>query len=620
MGKSYAQYGSPNARGSTRSTQQPRNEMSMLRRVWVKRKGGNPTTIMIGPEEIIDDLKSAICVKFPNSVGKLYDPADIQVLSRMHPQEKLQSRRVKQTKLAIGRIKADLADESQPKLSLSNLHQHFYVALEPDQVIWEILDDQFSGAMSMSDAFLIDAEAKVAPDISSDNDRSLHREDFDHSSSSTHDRPQSPTHPWLSLNRLSPLSTNNHSFHLKPHQPIPMRQNSFGKYRSVSPSFQGSQSPPLQFPNQHKRSLSNPPQSPVPSFNQQSRNGNPQAVLLLPKNFSLGEQNAIKRFPVDSNSVEKGYSELAPKMDNGSNVSNIGSETNTPSNSSYGKAQDGQSIPRSLPERQSYSTILKDSEGSQSVNMNSGSSTTRSSQDLAKKDSGDSSAKMSTKANSNSKETTINTSTFEKVLPLISVLVVEDNSINQAILGAFLRKHKIHYEIAKNGQEAVDKWRKGGFHLVLMDIQLPVKSGIEATKEIRHLEKVNKIGVFAQHELGGSNYSGHLQLKEDEKLNLNIFRSPVIIVALTASSNSSVDKKNALTAGCNDFLTKPVNLVWLQNKITEWGCMQALIDFDAWRVKGSPQSTTSKSKANGEGKSRSNVNPNKGEAILHQGA
>ena len=43
---------------------------------------------------------------------------------------------------------------------------------------------------------------------------------------------------------------------------------------------------------------------------------------------------------------------------------------------------------------------------------------------------------------------------------------------------------------------------KGGFHLVLMDIQLPVKSGIEATKEIRHLEKLNRIGVFHENEIG----------------------------------------------------------------------------------------------------------------------
>lgn len=123
---------------------------------------------------------------------------------------------------------------------------------------------------------------------------------------------------------------------------------------------------------------------------------------------------------------------------------------------------------------------------------------------------------------------------------------------------------------------------KGGFHLVLMDIQLPVKSGIEATKEIRHLEKLNKIGVFDDTELSRLALN---ELQPDDKLDTNTFRSPVIIVALTASSNSSVDRKNALTAGCNDYLTKPVNLVWLQNKITEWGCMQALIDFEGWKGK-----------------------------------
>lgn len=53
-------------------------------------------------------------------------------------------------------------------------------------------------------------------------------------------------------------------------------------------------------------------------------------------------------------------------------------------------------------------------------------------------------------------------------------------------------------------------------------------------------------------------------------------------MALTASTMKQ-DKQQALAAGCNDYLTKPVNLDWLLNKITEWGCMQALIDFDGWK-------------------------------------
>jgi osomolarity two-component system, response regulator SSK1 len=101
-----------------------------------------------------------------------------------------------------------------------------------------------------------------------------------------------------------------------------------------------------------------------------------------------------------------------------------------------------------------------------------------------------------------------------------------------------------------------------------MDIQLPVMSGIEATKEIRRLERVNHIGVF-------SSAPTEHPSPEDELGSLH-FPSPVIIVALTASSRDS-DRNEALAAGCNDFLTKPVGAPWLERKAIEWGCMQALI-------------------------------------------
>ncbi|KAF1840079.1 uncharacterized protein K460DRAFT_359809 [Cucurbitaria berberidis CBS 394.84] len=174
-------------------------------------------------------------------------------------------------------------------------------------------------------------------------------------------------------------------------------------------------------------------------------------------------------------------------------------------------------------------------------------------------------------------------------VPPINVLIVEDNIINLRVLGAFMQRLKVRWQRAMNGKEAVTKWKAGGFHLVLMDIQLPVMNGLEATKEIRRLERVNSIGVFSS----GSNEAPNQRLGQEGKAqdeliegdrlgDKGLFKSPVIIVALTASSLQS-DRHEALAAGCNDFLTKPVNFVWLERKVKEWGCMQALIDFDGWR-------------------------------------
>lgn len=174
-------------------------------------------------------------------------------------------------------------------------------------------------------------------------------------------------------------------------------------------------------------------------------------------------------------------------------------------------------------------------------------------------------------------------------VPPINVLIVEDNIINLRILEGLMKRLKVRWQTAMNGQIAVDKWRQGGFHLVLMDIQMPVMNGLQATKEIRRLERVNGIGVFSSSNAtspaengNGSEEKPHDPADDKITTNNTSFKSPIIIVALTASSLQS-DRHEALAAGCNDFLTKPVNFVWLERKVKEWGCMQALIDFDGWR-------------------------------------
>jgi osomolarity two-component system, response regulator SSK1 len=150
---------------------------------------------------------------------------------------------------------------------------------------------------------------------------------------------------------------------------------------------------------------------------------------------------------------------------------------------------------------------------------------------------------------------------IEGTVPPINVLIVEDNIINQKLLEAFMKRLSVRWQCAANGEVAVKKWRQGGFHLVLMDIQLPVMNGLDATKEIRRLERLNGIGVFSKTASGRSSATSPSQpaessLEEKDTLqDLSLFKSPVIIVALTASSLQS-DRHEALAAGCNDFLTK----------------------------------------------------------------
>lgn len=708
------------------------NNIFTTRRIWIKRVGGTPTTLLVHQNDIIDDVKQAVIAKFPNSLARMYDPADIMIKMDLQARQPLNLQHsnnnpgpaVKQQSIATKSLQSPALTKPevhQPvpisqgkKPSISNpsnrlllispdtasrspasplgithtipaqvnqnqVNSYSLINLEPDQNVWQLLDLYYSQGMTLQEALIVDTpEFPELVHELAQNQAAVHGLARTFSSNRLNQQQQQYNPYQQQHQQYNPyLQQQQQQYNSYQHQP-PIIENSGtpnsyngGQYYQPKPQYSyqnnpdfGQQNSPnyaaqdrstspfnvnrVRSPNRavqlHRRSFSNPPQSPVGNSSHnlpKGNNSNGQAILLLPKNFSLASTNHkqgggsndpvssvyeneaknSKRLSLDEGFVRKnrveGQDHGNIKSASGSNLTNIGIGINSPPDPS------GHPLPTSkssevIANDDSNSTLTSKNIGSLSispspppnVNQQLNSPTREDDSSMHASNSVDSilskrEKKPPTKppTNKDSKNeihrkpemsTVKPKTTTDKVLPSISVLVVEDNAINQAILGAFLRKHKIHYQIAKNGQDAIDKWRKGGFHLVLMDIQLPVKSGIEATKEIRYLEKINRIGVFAQNELASDKFKAPSELKEDQKLDLNVFRSPVIIVALTASSNSSVDRKNALTAGCNDYLTKPVNLVWLQNKITEWGCMQALIDFDGWRIKGSNNSNTTR--------------------------
>lgn len=105
------------------------------------------------------------------------------------------------------------------------------------------------------------------------------------------------------------------------------------------------------------------------------------------------------------------------------------------------------------------------------------------------------------------------------------ILIAEDVESNFLLLNALLGK-KYHLLHAYNGQEAVDLFNESNPDLILMDVKMPIMDGIEATKIIR--------GISAQ----------------------------IPIIALTAFAFDQ-DRTRVLEAGCNDFLTKPLDMVLL---------------------------------------------------------
>jgi CheY-like chemotaxis protein len=102
-------------------------------------------------------------------------------------------------------------------------------------------------------------------------------------------------------------------------------------------------------------------------------------------------------------------------------------------------------------------------------------------------------------------------------------LLVEDNLFNQQVAVEMLRDAGAGVSIAKNGQEAIDLLLKRHFDCVLMDVQMPVMDGLEATRKIR----------------------------------ANSAMAGTYIIAMTANARGE-DKSQCFAAGMNDFISKPV--------------------------------------------------------------
>lgn len=137
------------------------------------------------------------------------------------------------------------------------------------------------------------------------------------------------------------------------------------------------------------------------------------------------------------------------------------------------------------------------------------------------------------------KSESVATATHVAYGPVLSVLLVEDNDINQAVAGRMLAKQGCSVTIANNGREAVEMTATQDFDLVFMDIQMPELDGYQATAQIRERERMQRD------------------------------RPRSIIVAMTANAMEG-DEEKCLDAGMDDYIAKPLSMDRLSKVLTRW--------------------------------------------------
>ncbi len=118
------------------------------------------------------------------------------------------------------------------------------------------------------------------------------------------------------------------------------------------------------------------------------------------------------------------------------------------------------------------------------------------------------------------------------------ILVVDDNETNQVVARGLLEKYVRHVEVASHGQEALIKLQHRSFDLILMDCQMPVMDGLEATSRIR-------------------------QMQESPE------KSSVPIIALSANAMKG-EAERCRDAGMDDYLTKPLEPKAIEECLLRW--------------------------------------------------
>ncbi len=119
----------------------------------------------------------------------------------------------------------------------------------------------------------------------------------------------------------------------------------------------------------------------------------------------------------------------------------------------------------------------------------------------------------------------------------VNILLVEDNVINQRVAKRMVENMGFKVDIANNGQEALDILEQKKYDLILMDVQMPVMDGLRAAQKIRVKE-----------------------INSDEH---------VPIIAMTAHAQKE-DRDRCLEAGMDDYLSKPINMKILEEKIKQF--------------------------------------------------